>query len=46
MVVLQLRREGPEKLDIYGLNLGQLFMIFSLRLEDDDTLKCSSNKFP
>ena len=43
IVVLQLWGEGPEKAHKYGMDFGQIFWTFSLQLENNDTLICSSD---
>ena len=45
IVVVQLLGEGPEKAHNNWTELGQIFRIFSPRLENNDTLKCSSANF-
>ena len=45
IIVLQSRGEGPEKAHNYGTDLGQIFRTFSPQLENNDTLKCSSDSF-
>ena len=45
IVVLQSQGEGPEKAHNYGTDWGQILRTFSLRFENNDTLKCSSDSF-
>ena len=45
IIILQSRGEGHEKAHNYGTDLGQIFRTFSLQLENNDTLKYSSDSF-
>ena len=45
IIVLQLHGEGPENLSKISLIFPLLFRSFSLRFENNDTLKCSSDNF-
>ena len=45
IIVLQSRGEGPKKAHNYGTDSGQIFRTFSSQLENNDTLKCSSDSF-
>ena len=45
IIVLLLWGEGPVKTHYYGTDLGQIFRTFSPQLENNDTLKCSSDSF-
>ena len=44
-IVLQSWGEGHEKEQNYGTDSGQIFRTFSPQLENNDTLKCSSDSF-
>ena len=45
IIVLQSWGEGHEKAHNYGTDSGQIFRTFSPQLENNDTLKCSSDSF-
>ena len=45
IIILQSRGEGHEKAYNYGTDSEQIFRTFSPQLENNDTLKCSSDSF-
>ena len=45
IIVLQLRGEGPEKAHNYGTDSGKIFRTFSPQLENNDTVRYSSDSF-